>query len=152
MQMTCTECGKVGNEDDLCELGEPCPDAHEGCDGLMVTWQPLATTRHPVDELPQLNFDAAAREALESLIENGHSFTDLSPGDATRYRIVVVAHPLYTDDAWWVASNFGGLAKVPNMSLHWDYVSSHMLSREHEWTARVITRFLNTLRYLKESA
>ena len=42
----------------------------------------------------------------------------------------------------------GPLHPLPDTPLHWDYVSSHMLTREHEWTARVITRFLNTLRYL----
>lgn len=49
-------------------------------------------------------------------------------------------------------SNFGSLAILPDTRLHWDYVSSHMLTREHEWPVRVITRFLNTLRYLKENA
>ena len=151
MQMTCTECGKVGNEDDLCELGEPCPDAHEGCGGVMVTWQPipLGVTRHPVDELPQVEFDAAAARALTSLREKDHAFVDLSPGDATRYRIALVGEE--EPHRLWVASNFGVLAILPDTRLHWDYVSSHMLEREHEWTARVITRFLNTLRYLREN-
>lgn len=49
MQMTCTECGKVGNEDDLCSLGERCPDELDGCDGVMVTWQPVPpASRHKV--------------------------------------------------------------------------------------------------------
>lgn len=153
MQMTCTECGKVGNEDDLCELGEPCPDELDGCDGVMITWQPIpaGVTRHRVDELPQVEFDAAAKSALDSLVEHGHAFVDLQPGDATRYKIVVVKHPLCDDDRLWVASTFGGLAEIPDTKLHWDYVSSHMLAREHEHTARVITRFLNTLHYLNHA-
>lgn len=146
MQMLCTGCGKEGNEDDLCELGEPCPDEHEGCEGVMVTCQPVTGTRHRVDDLSQVVFDQAAVAALVSLREHHYALVDLSPGDATRYRIAIVGEE--EPHRLWIASNFGPLVILPDTRLHWDYVSSHMLEREHEWTARVITRFLNTLRYL----
>lgn len=35
--MTCTECGKVGTVDDLCVVGEDCPD--EDCDGTIIHWE-----------------------------------------------------------------------------------------------------------------
>ena len=85
MHMTCTVCGKVGNEEDLLVLGEECPD-EDG--GTVITWQPVAADkRHPVDDLSQVEFDSCAAAALNSLRDNGYAFVDLSPGDATRYRI-----------------------------------------------------------------
>lgn len=150
MRMTCTECGKVGNEDDLCELGEPCPD--EECDGTMITWQPVVGTRHRVDDLDQIVFDRAALTALASLhSEREHAFVELCPGDATRYQIAIIGVEAFDRHYLLVATSFGPLVAWPDTKLHWDYVSSHMLDREHEWTARVITRFLNTVRYIMEA-
>lgn len=40
-----------------------------------------------VDDLPQVEFDAAALAAVVSLGDNGYAFTDLQPGDATRYTL-----------------------------------------------------------------
>lgn len=119
-------------------------------------------SEHPVDELDQYEFDDKAAMAASMLAGHGHAFVDLQPGDATTYKIVVV-QPLIAfrlsdtgwmlyPDTYWVGTSFGPLYQWhPHNSGHtsWDYVLSKWVAGNGgtaEWTARVIARFLNTLR------
>lgn len=101
------------------------------------------TVLHPVDDLKQYEFDAVAEQAASDLADHGAAFVLLQPGDATRYLITIVRDPR---GRYWLASSFGAIYEwSPEMTCHWDYVSSHYLDRPHEWTARVLARFMQTL-------
>jgi hypothetical protein len=100
---------------------------------------------HPVDDLGHRDFDARAREAADDLRCRYSALVTLEPGDATHYQISIVASA--PPRRYYVASNFGALYEWnPTEAVHWDYVASHFLDEPHEWTARILTRFLNTLR------
>jgi hypothetical protein len=101
------------------------------------------TDQHPADRLAQSEFDGAANWAHAQLVKFGHAFIDLNPGDATTYKIVVV-RPVYVGQAspvideysnMWVGTSFGPLYPWRGNKIHCG----------HEWTARVIARFLSTL-------
>jgi hypothetical protein len=109
---------------------------------------------HPVDRLAQSEFDGAANWAHAQLDKYGHAFVDLQPGDATTYKIVVVRptskveypNPTIDWDAnMWVGTSFGPLYPWRGNTIHWDYAASKWTSDNHEWTGRVIARFLTTL-------
>lgn len=115
-----------------------------------------------VDALGQWEFDDKATMAASMLTGHGHAYVDLQPGDATTYKIVIVqpliaAHPGRSATGWtiypdtyWVGTSFGPLWQYSPKNLYsWDYVADKWVpgQRAHtEWTARVIARFLNTLR------
>lgn len=116
----------------------------------------MPTDTHPVDQLDQAEFDYAAGHCAEMLRQKGHAVFHLEPGDATRYTIVLAYPMLMGGDGkyivqsrpLWMATSFGGLYQVnTDMShFHWDYVLAKWVDDpDGAWTARVLTRFLNTL-------
>lgn len=110
-------------------------------------------SEHPVDEIDQAEFDYAAGYAAISLAKLGSAFVVMEPGDGTSYKIALIRRtamgvdgPEIIERGLWMASTFGALYPVNlEVRYHWDYVDSHFLDKPHEWTARVLARFLNTL-------
>lgn len=109
-----------------------------------------------VNQLDQHEFDEAAASAFRELRQRGASLTSLEPGDGTRYVVSIVQpvrppkHVLMPPTGeflprFFVCTSFGGLHEWSGQGLHWDYVAEKWVSNGHEWTARVLTRYLNTL-------
>lgn len=121
---------------------------------------------HPVDELAEIEFETAAANAASMLAEFGYAWIDLQPGDATTYKIVIAqprepgevgfkllngepVHGWARVNRYWVGTSFGPLYPTPlKGGYQWGYVLDHFVHGDggtSEWTARVITRFLNAL-------
>lgn len=117
---------------------------------------------HPVDELDENAFDLAAIWAELSLRRAGYVALTLEPGDATTYPIIIVApgdHRVFQggdnsapqphvrpEQNYRVAVGLSRCGTYPwrGQQLSWDYVAQKWAD-DHEWTGRVICRFLNTL-------
>lgn len=121
---------------------------------------------HPVDRLDDHEFVSWAEHAAESLRTFGYAFVRLSPGDGTTYRITIVRpiepeqwqrweyqaeqpgkpppHPSTGD--YYVATMFGPMYPWSGQKPgDWGYVADKWAGG-HEWTARVLHRFLCALR------
>lgn len=98
---------------------------------------------HRVDELPDVEFLAAAEFAARDLADKGSAWVDLQPGDATTYKIAII---VTNSMRFWVGTSFGPLYEWrPDSHYDCGYVADKWTEPRHEWTARVICRFLNTL-------
>ena len=110
---------------------------------------------HPVDALEETEFTYWAGMAASMLRQNGHAVIHLEPGDMTRYSIIL-AYPLtmqadgtmtINERPLWMCTSFGTMYQV-NLEAghkHWDYVNDKWVQDGNQWTARVLTRFLNAL-------
>jgi hypothetical protein len=102
---------------------------------------------HPVDQLNQAAFDELARLMTDDLRSDGYAIGALEPNDMTRYVFAVM---LDKGNHCWFANSFGPLYQWARTGhTDWGYVLSHYIGEPQrgsaEWTARVISRFLNTL-------
>lgn len=117
-----------------------------------------ATVAERVEALDQAHFDEYAEFAKRQLAEWGHAHVVLTPGDGTRYEIVIVqmtvesgrpkgvGYRLEHADRYLMATNMGAMYEfVPGGYFTWDYVCDKWVADDREWTGRVLARFLNRL-------
>jgi len=108
------------------------------------------------DHLDLAHIDAAAKWAARMLVETGSARVELTPGDMTRYRVMVGGFGLvWTRDGtqnqqeYWVSllgAAFGGYPW--NLDFHVDagYAAEKWSSDSNPWTGAVVAAFLNALR------
>lgn len=121
---------------------------------------------HRVDELDQHEFDLYADIAAEDLRLYRFTLVELQPGDGTRYPISIVMPPtpeqhvrrrawrdMHPDEpieaggVFFVSTAYGPMYQWHGTTVSWDYVLEKWVqpSASANWTARVLSRFLNTL-------
>jgi hypothetical protein len=109
---------------------------------------------HPVDELDPAEFEQPAAWAAASLKRCGYAYLHLTPGDATVYPIIIARPDRYwayreerTPTQYMVAlsASFGAGYPWGGGHVDWGYAADKWTRDRHEWTARVIARFLSAL-------
>lgn len=111
-------------------------------------------TPHPVDQLPAEPFEASAQLFADALPAYGYVAVDLTPGDQTRYRVIItqplnvhvwdeLGHRIVESADRIVTvstSRVGNSYPWASNEIHWAYVLTQWAL--DEWTARVVARLL----------
>jgi len=95
----------------------------------------------------------AANGAVDQLQDRGFTTTVFSPGDATRYAVVVIdqerTHPVDFGGRYAIAWNYGKLRALPNdlASVDYGYVECNYIDPRYrnDHTAVVLTEFVRAL-------
>lgn len=106
---------------------------------------PSTELREFAAQLNPVEVDWAAAEAVEQLDQTGHALVDLTPGDATLYRISIIQ---MEGSRFWVGTQFGpsyewGGHQMPDPG----YVQDKWINPNQaaSWTAKVLCVFLSAL-------
>lgn len=109
--------------------------------------------------LDHQHIERAAEWAGHALDRAGVAHVVLTPNDGTRYVILVVHTPIWTEDhgdtrprEYQFATSFGPVYPWDGQTMSHDYVLSKWVEDGRLWTAVVLTEFMNALAVRLETA
>ena len=104
------------------------------------------------DRLDHEHIERAAKWAEHALDRAGVAHVVLTPNDGTKYVILIVHTPIWTEDGgdtkpreYQFATSFGTVYPWDGQTMHVDYVQSKWVADDRFWTAVVLTVFMNAL-------